>query len=143
MARMVDIQGKESTSREAVAEGFIALTRATLEAIHSGRTKKGDPLRAGEVAAIQAVKKTSDLIPFCHPIPLTHVAVNLETLEDSVRCECRVRANYKTGVEMESLVGVSVALLTLWDMVKYLEKDEHGQYPHTEIHGMRVISKVK
>lgn len=143
MVKMIDIQSKESTSREAVSEGFILLSQSTLEAIREGRTKKGDPLKSGEIAAIQAVKRTADLLPFCHPIPLTQVAVDFEIAEDRVRCQCRVKANYKTGVEMEALVGVSVALLTLWDMVKYLEKDENGQYPHTRIGGIRVVSKVK
>lgn len=143
MVGMVDIQDKKSTSREAVSEGFMRLGEATLWAIRAGRTRKGDPLKASEIAAIQAVKTTSSLIPFCHPIPLTQVTVDFEVLEDRMRCECRVKAYYKTGVEMESLVGVSVALLTLWDMVKYMEKDESGQYPHTRIEDIRVISKVK
>ncbi len=140
---MIDIQDKSSTDREAVSEGFLLLGEKTLEAIRAGRTKKGDPLKTSEVAAIQAVKNTPSLIPFCHPIPLTNVAVELEVLDDRVRCECQVKAHYKTGVEMESLVGVSVALLTFWDMVKYLEKDEAGQYPHTRIEDVRVVSKVK
>ncbi|MFQ6128481.1 MAG: cyclic pyranopterin monophosphate synthase MoaC [Thermoplasmata archaeon] len=143
MVEMVDIQGKEDTSREAVSEGFVLLGEAALDTIRGGQTRKGDPLKTSEVAAIQAVKSTPNLIPFCHPIPLTQVTVNFEVLEDRVRCECHVSAHYKTGVEMESLVGVSVALLTLWDMVKYMEKDESGQYPHTRIEGIRVISKVK
>ncbi|MFQ5909674.1 MAG: cyclic pyranopterin monophosphate synthase MoaC [Thermoplasmata archaeon] len=143
MAKMVDIQDKESTAREAISEGFLLLGGPTLEAIRTGKTKKGDPLRTSEVAAIQAVKITPNLIPFCHPIPLTQVTVNFEMLDDRVRCTCQVKARYKTGVEMESLVGASVALLTLWDMVKYLEKDENGQYPRTRIDGLRVISKVK
>lgn len=143
MGGMVDIQDKSSTDREAVSEGFLLLGEKTLEAIRAGRTKKGDPLKTSEVAAIQAVKNTPSLIPFCHPIPLTNVAVQLEVLDDRVRCECWVKAHYKTGVEMESLIGVSVALLTFWDMVKYLEKDEAGQYPHTRIEGVRVVSKVK
>jgi len=140
---MIDIQDKSSTDREAVSEGFLLLGEKTLEAIRAGRTKKGDPLKTSEVAAIQAVKNTPSLIPFCHPIPLTNVAVQLEVLDDRVRCKCQVKAHYKTGVEMESLIGVSVALLTFWDMVKYLEKDEAGQYPHTRIEGVRVVSKVK
>ncbi|MEE9489464.1 MAG: cyclic pyranopterin monophosphate synthase MoaC [Thermoplasmata archaeon] len=143
MGGMVDIQDKTSTSRGAISEGFLLLRDGTLEAVRAGRTKKGDPVKTSEVAAIQAVKDTPRLIPFCHPIPLTNVAVELEVLDDRVRCECRVKAHYKTGVEMESLVGVTVALLTFWDMVKYLEKDQAGQYPHTRIEGIRVISKVK
>ena len=100
-------------------------------------------MKSSEIAALQAVKNTPNLIPHCHPIPRTGVNVDLDILEDRVRCQCRVKAEYKTGVEMESLVGVMAALLTFWDMVKYLEKDESGQYPHTRIEGVRVISKVK
>jgi cyclic pyranopterin phosphate synthase len=143
MGGMVDIQDKTSSDREAVSEGFLLLSQRTVEAIREGQTKKGDPLKTSEVAALQAVKNTPNLIPHCHPIPLTEVSVNLEIMSDRVRCECRVKAHYKTGVEMESLVGVTVALLTFWDMVKYLEKNETGQYPHTGIEGIRVISKVK
>ena len=143
MGGMVDIQDKASTSREAVSEGFLLLRDGTLKVVRAGQTKKGDPVKTSEVAAIQAVKDTPRIIPFCHPIPLTNVAVELEVLDDRMRCECRVKAHYKTGVEMESLVGVTVALLTFWDMVKYLEKDQAGQYPHTRIEGIRVISKVK
>lgn len=143
MGGMVDIQYKTSTNRRAISEGFLLLKEETLKAVRAGRTKKGDPVKTSEVAAIQAVKDTPRLIPFCHPIPLTNVAVELEVLDDRVRCECRVNAHYKTGVEMESLIGVTVALLAFWDMVKYLEKDQAGQYPHTRIEGIRVISKVK
>lgn len=143
MGGMVDIQDKTSTSRRAISEGFLLLKKETLKAVRAGQIKKGDPVKTSEVAAIQAVKDTPGLIPFCHPIPLTNVAVELEVLDDRVRCECQVNAHYKTGVEMESLVGVTVALLTFWDMVKYLEKDQAGQYPHTRIEGIRVISKVK
>lgn len=143
MAEMVDIRKKENTNRQARSEGFLFLSNRTIEAIRKGKTKKGDPLKTSEVAAIQAVKNTPNLIPFCHPIPLTQIAVDFGVLEDRVKCECQVGAHYKTGVEMEALVGVAVALLTLWDMVKYLEKDESGQYPHIRIEGVRVVSKVK
>jgi cyclic pyranopterin phosphate synthase len=143
MGGMVDIQDKKRSSREAVSEGFLLLSAGTLEAVRSGQTKKGDPIRTSEVAALQAVKNTPNLIPHCHPIPLTNVTVDLEILDDRVRSQCRVKAHYKTGVEMESLVGVAIALLTFWDMVKYLEKDEAGQYPHARVEGIRVISKVK
>jgi cyclic pyranopterin phosphate synthase len=143
MGGMVDIQDKTSTSRRAISEGSLLLKEGTLKAVRAGGIKKGDPVKASEVAAIQAIKDTPRLIPFCHPIPLTNVAVEFEVLDDRVRCECQVSAHYKTGVEMESLVGVTVALLTFWDMVKYLEKDQAGQYPHTRIEGIRVISKVK
>jgi cyclic pyranopterin phosphate synthase len=83
------------------------------------------------------------MIPLCHPIPINSVDITLDLGEDIIVCECTVSAHYSTGVEMESLVGVSVALLTVWDMVKYLEKDEHGQYPITNISNIKVVSKHK
>ncbi len=106
-------------------------------------SKKGDPFPVAEVAGILAAKRVSELIPLCHPIPLTKVDVSFRIGEDHVEARCRVVADYKTGVEMEALTGVTVALLTLWDMVKYLEKDEEGQYPTTRITEVRVVEKRK
>ena len=96
-----------------------------------------------EVASIQAVKKTPDLIPLCHPIPITSVSTEYEVGEEEIEARCRVVADYKTGVEMEALTGVTIALLNIWDMVKYLEKDEAGQYPETCINDIRVVLKQK
>ena len=143
MSGMVDITSKEVTERRAVAEGEISLRPRTLETIRNGEVRKGDPFEISRVAAIQAVKKTSETIPHCHPIPVTAAEVKFYLEENGVRCRCEVKATYKTGVEMEALYGVTVALLTLWDVVKYLEKDAKGQYPYTKILNIRVISKEK
>jgi cyclic pyranopterin phosphate synthase len=141
--RMVDISVKETVHREAEAVGRIKLKGATIKAVEGGRIMKGDPLPAAEIACILAVKKTPELLPLCHPVPITSVDVSFNISEDHIEVRCRVTADYKTGVEMEALTGVSVALLTIWDMVKYLEKDEDGQYPSTTISGIRVVEKRK
>jgi cyclic pyranopterin phosphate synthase len=141
--RMIDVSKKDIVHREAEAEGRIYLKMDTIRAIKEGRVKKGDPLAAAEISCILAVKKTPELIPLCHPIPLTSIDVNFDLEESSLRVWCRVTADYKTGVEMEALAGVTVGLLTVWDMVKYLEKDERGQYPSTSISEVRVIAKRK
>jgi cyclic pyranopterin phosphate synthase len=141
--RMIDVSKKDIVHREAEAEGRIYLKMDTIRAIKEGRVKKGDPLAAAEISCILAVKKTPELIPLCHPIPLTSIDVNFDLEESSLRVWCRVTADYKTGVEMEALAGVTVGLLTVWDMVKYLEKDERGQYPSTSISEVRVIEKRK
>ena len=141
--RMVDISGKEPVYREAVARGRIRLRRETVERIRSGRVEKGDVESVARVAAIMAVKKTPEIVPLCHPIPITGVDVGIEYGEDSVEVEVRVRTTYKTGVEMEALTGVTAALLAIWDMVKKYEKDEEGQYPYTRIEDVRVVRKVK
>ena len=140
---MVDISEKEIVPRKAEATGRIILKRETVAAIRSGKVKKGDPLVVAEIACIQAVKKTPDLIPMCHNIPLGNVDAHFIVNDDSVEVRCSVTATYRTGVEMEALSGVSVALLTIWDMVKYLEKDEHGQYPSTKITDVIVTEKRK
>ncbi len=141
--RMVDISGKEVVHRTAEAVGRISLRKETVAAVRDGRIEKGDPLTVAEVACIQAVKRTPDLIPLCHPIPIDSVDADFELGEDYVEARCRVAADYRTGVEMEALTGVAVALLNVWDMVKYLEKDEGGQYPTAEITGIRVVEKRK
>jgi len=140
---MVDISPKAVVHREAEAVGRIILKPETLKAIKDGTVRKGDPLTVAEVAAIQAVKRTAELIPLCHPIPIMGIDLNFTLGEDYVDVRCRVKAEYKTGVEMEALIGVAVALLTIWDMVKYLEKDERGQYPHTSIVNIKVVEKLK
>jgi len=140
---MVDIGWKEPSYRRAVARGWIRLRRETIDAIRTGRVAKGDVLTVAKVSAILAVKKTPELIPGCHPIPITHIAVEFQTEGDRVSAVCNVASESKTGVEMEALTGVAVALLTIWDMVKEMEKDENGQYPHTVIENIIVESKVK
>ena len=141
--RMVDISGKEVIHREAEAEGVIRLREETVKVIKDGKVKKGDPLRTAEVACVMAVKRTPEIIPLCHPVPITSVDTEFELGADFVTARCRVTADYRTGVEMEALVGVTAALLTIWDMVKYMEKDEKGQYPSTSITDVRVVEKRK
>lgn len=143
MARMVDIQAKPDVPRRAVATGTIRLRAATIAAIRVKRVEKGDPIATAEVAGLQAIKSTWQTLPHCHPIPLTSAAVEFEMGRDRVVCTTTVEATYKTGVEMEALYGVSVALLTIWDMVKSLEKDAQGQYPAARIEAVFVISKTK
>ncbi|MFP3951242.1 MAG: cyclic pyranopterin monophosphate synthase MoaC [Candidatus Bathyarchaeia archaeon] len=141
--RMVDIGGKEATPRMAEAYGKIFLKGATLNAIKQGTIEKGDPLSVAEVACIQAVKRTPYLLPMCHNIPIESVYAEFNISEECIEVCCRVTTESKTGVEMEALTGVSVALLNLWDMVKYLEKDEMGQYPDIRIDDIRVLRKEK
>ena len=141
--KMIDISGKEVVHREAEATGRINLKGDTIEKIRSGEIKKGEPLPAAEIACILAVKKTPDILPLCHPIPITSVDAGFQIADDHIEARCRVTADYKTGVEMEALTGVAAALLTIWDMVKYLEKDEDGQYPSTVITDVKVTEKRK
>ena len=141
--QMVDISGKTEVAREAVAEGRIRLRGETLRAIREGTAIKGNVLATARVAAILAVKETPRIIPLCHPIPLSGIEVDFTDGEGFIRATVRVRSRGPTGVEMEALTGVSVALLTIWDMVKSAEKDASGQYPETGIDGIRVLEKRK
>lgn len=140
---MVDVTEKPVVHRLAQAAGRIYLSPTTIEEIKSGRIKKGDPLLVAEVAGMNAAKQTHLLIPHCHQLPLDTVGITFEIIEDSIKAQCLVKAQARTGVEMEALVGVSIALNTLWDMVKYLEKNAEGQYPSTRISDIRVIDKKK
>lgn len=125
------------------ASGFIRLKKETLEKIRSKEVPKGDVLAVAQTAAIMAVKRTTEMIPLTHPIPITGVDVDLKIEDNGVRAEVEVRSIGQTGVEMEALAGVTGALLTIWDMVKGLEKDAAGQYPTTAIEEIRVVKKVK
>ena len=121
-ARMVDVGGKTVTSREAVARGEITMSTKALALIRSGQVAKGDPLQTARLAGIMAAKQTALLIPLCHPLPLTHISVELIPTRHGYRIEARVRTDAKTGVEMEALTAVSVAALTIYDMVKAVDK---------------------
>ena len=121
-AHMVDVSAKADTAREAVAEGRITMSAETLEAVRAGNIKKGDVLGTARIAGIMAAKKTSELIPLCHPLMLSKIAIAFEFEDHGIRAEARVRLNGPTGVEMEALTAVSVALLTLYDMAKALDK---------------------
>jgi cyclic pyranopterin phosphate synthase len=140
---MIDISEKEVVKREAIAEGFISLKKATINAILDGKVKKGNVIEASKIAGVLGAKMTPQIIPHCHPIPLESVSTEVEVKEDRVTVACNVKAQYKTGVEMEALTCVNSMLLTIWDMVKYLEKDRMGQYPKTQISGIKVQMKKK
>src|SRR5678815_4900930 len=120
--RMVDTGEKQTTARRAVASAHVVMTAQTIEALRQHRTPKGDPLEAARLAGIMAAKRTSDLIPLCHPLPLTHVDVQARVEDDGVALEAEVSTNAQTGVEMEALTAVAVAALTVYDMCKALEK---------------------
>jgi cyclic pyranopterin monophosphate synthase len=119
---MVDVGGKAVTAREAVARGSIRMSRDALAQIRSGAVKKGDPLQTARIAGIMAAKQTSSLIPLCHPLPISSANVELIPTETGYDIEARVRTTGQTGVEMEALTAVSVAALTIYDMVKAVDK---------------------
>jgi cyclic pyranopterin phosphate synthase len=140
---IVPIGHKPIVERSAVATGLLRLSADSADAIRNGLIAKGDVLEASTVAAIQAVKDTPRIIPHCHVIPIEGCNVSWDWEEDSLRCTLSVSAHWKTGVEMEAIVGVSAGLLCAWDMVKSLEKDAHGQYPETQIESIQVLEKKK
>jgi cyclic pyranopterin phosphate synthase len=122
-ARMVDVGDKPTTARTAVASAFVRMSAATLEAIREHRTPKGDPLEVARLAGIMASKRTSELIPLCHPLQLDHSDVQIEPRADGVAIVATARTEGKTGVEMEALTAASVAALTVYDMCKAIDKD--------------------
>jgi cyclic pyranopterin phosphate synthase len=122
-ARMVDVGDKPVTSRDALARGEITMSATALRLIRQGALAKGDPLQAARLAGIMAAKKTAELIPLCHPLPLTHVSVELTPTRRGYRIDARVRTASQTGVEMEALTAVAVAALTIYDMVKAVDKE--------------------
>ena len=122
-ARMVDVGNKERSDRAAIATGFVRMRSATIAALRDGKTPKGDVLAVARVAGIQAAKRTAELIPMCHALQLTSVQVELEIQRDGVALRAAVKAADRTGVEMEALTAVSIAALTLYDMLKALDKD--------------------
>ena len=119
------------------------LSRETIEKIRTGTVEKGNVLATARVAAALAVKKTPEIIPMCHQLPITAIDVDFEIGDGVISTVVEVRTVGKTGVEMEALTGVSAALLTIWDMVKSAEKDESGNYPSTSIQNIRVLEKLK
>jgi cyclic pyranopterin phosphate synthase len=135
-ARMVDVSAKDTTERVAVAEGRVIMTRKTLDLVLKGNAKKGDVLGTARIAGILAAKKTHELIPLCHPLPVSKIAVDIEperTLP-GLRVRATVKVSGQTGVEMEALTAVSVACLTIYDMVKAVERG-------MRIEGIRLIEK--
>jgi cyclic pyranopterin phosphate synthase len=141
---MVDVSGKAEVFREATATGKIRLKPETVNLIREEKIAKGNPLYTAKIAGVLAAKKTSELIPLCHPLPLTNVEVEAEIVEKTaVKVTATVKTKAQTGVEMEALTAVSVGLLTVWDMVKQYEKDAAGQYPNTAIENIHVVKKMK
>lgn len=133
-ARMVDVAGKAVTTREATATGHIAIAADALAAIRDGATKKGDVLAVARIAGIMAAKRTADLIPLCHPLPLTRVTLDLSIAADGITATATAATEGKTGVEMEALTAASVALLTIYDMAKALDRG-------MTISGLRLLAK--
>ena len=140
---MVEVGQKPDQKRRAIAQGSIFLDENTIKLIQNEEIKKGNVLTTAQIAAIQAVKNTSSIIPLCHPLALTGIEVDFKIKKDEIITTCAVNTLGKTGVEMEAITGVSVALLTIWDMVKAVEKDEFGQYPDTRISDIKVVKKEK
>lgn len=141
---MVDVSNKPVIKRTALAQGSICLQKKTIKMIKEDRIKKGNVLATAQIAAIEAVKSTHHIIPLCHSLKITGINVNFDLeSDDHITVQVDVRSLGKTGVEMEALTGVSVALLTIWDMVKSVEKDAEGQYPYTRISDVQVLLKEK
>lgn len=140
---MINISEKNIVRRYANASGRILLKPETIKAIKEGSVKKGDVFTSAKIAGIQGAKEAWSRMPYCHQVPLESVDFNLEITGNEVAVSCGVLANWKTGVEMDALSCVSSALLTIWDMVKYIEKDETGNYPSTNIFDIKVERKEK
>ncbi len=140
---MIDISSKKDIKRTATAMGKIYLKESTIETIRDGKTQKGDIFPVSEIAAINAVKDTPRLIPLCHNIPISKADVDFDVADDHITAKVTVTSTGKTGVEMEALTGLATCLLNIWDMVKYLEKDDMGQYPVTKITDIKVTEKKK
>jgi len=141
--RMVDVSPKREVKRVARARGKIYLRPSTVEKVMEGEVEKGNVLTTAQVASTLGVKRTPELIPMCHPLPINKVSVEFERGEDFMEAIVEVSSLAKTGVEMEALTGVNIALLTIWDMVKALEKDEGGQYPKAKMGEIVVEKKSK
>ncbi len=141
---MIDISEKNSILRIATASGKISLKKETILRIKNNKVKKGDVFTIAKIAAINAVKKVPDLIPLCHPIPISNVVIDFNHEGDNIiKVTCTVKSISKTGVEMEALMGVNIALLNIWDVVKMYEKNSEGQYPITVITEVKVDEKIK
>lgn len=140
---MVEVSDKPVVKRTAIAQGKIHLQKETIELIEKEEIKKGNVLTTAQIAAISAVKSTHHLIPLCHSLKITGADVKFNVSQNDIEVEVSVTSLGKTGVEMEALTGASVALLTIWDMVKSVEKDIHGQYPSTKISDIIVVKKEK
>jgi cyclic pyranopterin phosphate synthase len=141
---MVDISGKAEVFREATAKGKIRLKAETVNLIREKKIVKGNPLYTAKIAGVLAAKKTSELVPLCHPLPLASVEIEAKIVDKTaIEVTATVKTKAQTGVEMEALAAASVGLLTIWDMVKQYEKNAAGQYPNTAIENIHVVRKRK
>jgi cyclic pyranopterin phosphate synthase len=135
-AQMVDVSAKPLSARTAIATGKIRLQRETVDLISANKIAKGDVFATARIAGIQAAKQTPQLIPLCHPLPLSHVTIDIVTSNDGAEVKCAARTVFQTGVEMEALTGVSVALLTIYDMCKAVDEE-------MRISDIRLVEKTK
>jgi cyclic pyranopterin phosphate synthase len=141
---MIDISTKNKIPRMAKASGRIKLQKETIKRIREKNVEKGDVFTIAKIASINAVKKVPDLIPLCHQIPITNVQIDFEIENEvTIKVICTIKSIAQTGVEMEALMGVNIALLNIWDVVKMYEKDDKGQYPSTLIYDIKVEEKIK
>lgn len=143
MYKQIDVSSKPVVYREAKAEGRIKLKRETIKLIKEKKIEKGDPVSLASLSAINAAKLTSQLMILCHPLRIEKVEPEIKIEDNSIVVSVSVSTHEKTGVEMEALTAVSVALLNIWDAVKKYEKDKDGQYPETSIQDIHVVRKVK
>lgn len=141
--KQADVAGKPVLFRRATATGRVVLKPGTIALMKDGVLEKGDPLAISKTMAVLAAKRTPEMLALCHPLRIENVEVSEAVLEDSVVVTVSVSAHEKTGVEMEALTAVTVALLNIWDVVKAYEKDGKGQYPTTRIEDVKVVEKVK
>lgn len=141
--QMVEVGDKPIVYRSAIAKGRIYLDETTIKLIEKEEIKKGNVQTTTQIAAINAVKSTHHLIPLCHSLKITGIEVDFQVLKDYVEVTVKVNSKGETGVEMEALTGASIGLLTVWDMVKSIEKDANGQYHSTRITDIIVTEKIK
>jgi cyclic pyranopterin phosphate synthase len=141
--KQVDVSSKPISFRSAIAVGRIKLRPSTIKLIEKGKVEKGDPLSLARLSGVLAAKQTPTVVALCHPLRLDSTEVRAKLSKRGVEVTATVSAHERTGVEMEALTAVTVALLNVWDVVKQYEKDSAGQYPKTSIDGVRVMSKVK
>jgi cyclic pyranopterin phosphate synthase len=141
--QMVEVGDKSLQRRIARASGRIILDEETINMIENHNIKKGNVLTTAQIAAINAIKNTSNMIPLTHPLQITGINVDFQLEKTEIAIVVEVKTIGQTGVEMEALTGVSIGLLTIWDMIKSVEKDDNGQYPNTRITDILVLSKIK
>jgi cyclic pyranopterin phosphate synthase len=139
---IADVGSKEVIFREAIATGTLQLSNEGINAVQ-GLSPKGDVREISTIASIQAVKETPRILPHCHLVPIDGCSVDWSIEDSKLRCTVTVRTHWRTGVEMEALCGVNAGLLCAWDMLKSIEKDSEGQYPNSQIDGIRVVKKSK